>query len=505
MNYDERGLTVSQRSVNAALRRAGNDPPGLFTFPSSFLYFCAMKQLDTIAAISTPIGQGAIGVIRLSGRNAIDLVNEVFSRDLSKAEAYTMKYGNIIKEHKVLDEVVVGVFRAPHSFTREDVVEISCHGSPYILGEVMNLLVDQGARPAEAGEFTQRAFINGAMDLAQAEAIADLIASTSAASHRLAMNQLRGGVSQELSRLRSKLLDFTSLIELELDFGEEDVEFADRSQLEALIGEMLGQTSRLIDSFQLGNALKQGVPTAIIGKPNAGKSTLLNALLQDNRAIVSDIPGTTRDVIEDRLIIKGVEFRLMDTAGVRETSDLIEQEGVSRSLDLAQRSSLVLYIFDLHEESPQQARDYVASLALPPATQVLMIGNKVDLMKTKAMHRGMSPSPRETVSEGENILLISAREGLQLDQLRERMVGAVASFSASQADQTLISNSRHLSALTKAHKALEEVQAGMEGGLSGDLLSIDIRTVLHHIGEITGEISTDEVLGNIFGKFCIGK
>lgn len=464
-----------------------------------------MKQLDTIAAISTSIGQGAIGVIRLSGRNAIDMVNEVFSRDLSKAEAYTMKYGNIIKEQKVLDEVVVGVFRAPHSFTREDVVEISCHGSPYILGEVMNLLVDQGARPAEAGEFTQRAFINGAMDLAQAEAIADLIASTSAASHRLAMNQLRGGVSQELSRLRSKLLDFTSLIELELDFGEEDVEFADRSQLEALIGEMLGQTSRLIDSFQLGNALKKGVPTAIIGKPNAGKSTLLNALLQDNRAIVSDIPGTTRDVIEDRLILKGVEFRLMDTAGVRETTDVIEKEGVHRSLDLAQRASLVLYIFDLNQEGAEEAKAYVSSLNLPEQTRIIMLGNKLDMMRSKAMYRG-GMAPRGAAPQtGSDILLISAKQGLQLDRLRDRMVEEVESFSEDGGDQTLISNVRHLDALKRAHAALEEVKAGMESGVTGDLLSIDIRRVLHYIGEITGKITTDEVLGNIFGKFCIGK
>lgn len=460
-----------------------------------------MKHQDTIAAISTPAGQGAIGVIRVSGKDAITLVNEVFSGELTKVEGYRMRYGNIIRNHKVLDEVVVAIFRAPNSFTREDVVEISCHGSPFILRQVMELLLEQGIRAAEAGEFTQRAFLNGAMDLAQAEAVADLIASSSAASHRLAINQLRGGVSKALAQLREKLLNFVSLIELELDFGEEDVEFADRTQLEALIKEMLVQTGKLISSFQLGNALKQGVPTAIIGKPNAGKSTLLNALLQENRAIVSDIPGTTRDVIEDRMHISGIEFRLMDTAGVRETTDLIEKEGVHRTLSLAQRSSLVMYVFDLQQESAEEARAYVDSLQLPEASRVLLIGNKLDLMRMRSMHRGM-PGPK---APRESIILISAKEGMQLDQLKDRMVHEVESFSEGGGDQALISNVRHLDALKRSHKALEEVKAGMSAGLTGDLLSIDIRTVLHFIGEITGEISTDEVLGNIFGKFCIGK
>ncbi|MCI4669997.1 MAG: tRNA uridine-5-carboxymethylaminomethyl(34) synthesis GTPase MnmE [Bacteroidia bacterium] len=461
-----------------------------------------MKHFDTIAAISTPNGLGAIGVIRVSGKDAISLVNNVFSGDLMKVDGYRMKYGRIIKAGKVLDEVVVGIFRAPNSFTREDVVEISCHGSPFILREVMELLVEQGIRPAEAGEFTQRAFLNGAMDLSQAEAVADLIASSSAASHRLAMNQLRGGISKELSQLRERLLNFVSLIELELDFGEEDVEFADRTQLEALIKEMLSQTGRLISSFQLGNALKQGVPTAIIGKPNAGKSTLLNALLQENRAIVSDIPGTTRDVIEDRMVIEGIEFRLMDTAGVRETTDTIEKEGVHRTLNIAQRSSLIMYIFDLHQESPEEAQAYVNSLQLPSSSRILYVGNKLDLMRMRGMHRGAVP---QASTPGKGIILISAKEGSQLDNLKSRMVAEVNSFSEGQGDQALISNVRHLNALKKAHAALEDVERGMASGLSGDLLSIDIRTVLHYVGEITGEISTDEVLGNIFGKFCIGK
>ncbi|MEO0898961.1 MAG: tRNA uridine-5-carboxymethylaminomethyl(34) synthesis GTPase MnmE [Bacteroidota bacterium] len=459
-----------------------------------------MKQQDTIVAISTPPGIGAIGVIRISGKEAISIVNKVFTKDIAETKGYRMRYGSILKGEEILDEVVLGIFRGPKSFTREDVVEISCHGSPYILGEIMKVLLAGGARPAEAGEFTQRAFLNGAMDLAQAEAVADLIASSTAASHRMALNQLRGGVSNELKALREQLLNFTSLIELELDFGEEDVEFADRSQLEALIQQMLEKIGSLIDSFQLGNAIKQGVPTVILGKPNAGKSTLLNSLLKDNRAIVSDIPGTTRDVIEDRMVIGGIEFRLMDTAGVRETTDVIEREGVSRSLNLAQKASLVLYVFDLNQESPQEAEAYIHSLHLPQETRVLLVGNKVDLFKTRGMHsqRSVTPPPA-------NFLLISAKMGSNLDQLHQRMVETVKSFSTSQQDQTLISNVRHLDALQKALDALKEVQQGMEMGVSGDLLSIDIRTVLHYIGEITGEISTDEVLGNIFGKFCIGK
>ena len=317
---------------------------------------------DTIVAIATPNGIGALGMIRVSGPQALALVNAHFSKDIAQAPGYSLHYGKFLKAGELLDEVVLSVFRAPHSFSKEDTVEISFHGSPYILREALQELVNSGCRLAEPGEFTQRAYLNGAMDLAQAEAVADLIASHSQQSHRLAMKQLRGGISHELGALREQLLNFTSLIELELDFSEEDVEFADRSQLSALLAEMDQKLRALIDSFQLGNALKQGVATVIVGKPNAGKSTLLNALLNDNRAIVSAIPGTTRDVIEDRVVIEGIEFRLIDTAGVRETQDVIEAEGVSRTLAAVQKAQLVIYLFDLMEETMAEATAYLADL-----------------------------------------------------------------------------------------------------------------------------------------------
>ncbi|MCB0837768.1 MAG: tRNA uridine-5-carboxymethylaminomethyl(34) synthesis GTPase MnmE [Bacteroidetes bacterium] len=445
---------------------------------------------DTIVAISTPAGSGAIGVIRLSGPEAIDIAGKVFSRNLEKAAGHTLHYGNILKNGEILDEAVAAIFIGPRSYTKEDVVEFSCHGSPYILREVLMLLVDKGARLAQPGEFTQRAYLNGAMDLAQAEAVADLIASTSAGAHQLAMNQMRGGISRELKDLREQLLNFTSLIELELDFGEEDVEFADRTQLSELVVRITERLSSLIDSFQFGNAIKQGVPTVIMGKPNAGKSTLLNTLLNENRAIVSDIPGTTRDVIEDRIVIQGIEFRLMDTAGVRETVDQIEAEGVSRTLALAQKASLVIYIFDRKTDTLEEAQAYLKTADLPESAQIILLGNKSDLVSDKP---------------NGSFLPISAKAHEGIDQLRERMVEAVQAFSQHDPDQAVISNVRHLTALRKAAAALEEVQQGLEMGITGDLLAIDIRTVLHYIGEITGEISTDEVLGNIFSRFCIGK
>ena len=445
---------------------------------------------DTIVAISTPAGSGAIGVIRLSGPQAIEIAGKVFSRNLEKAKGHTLHYGNILKNGEVLDEAVAAIFLGPRSYTKEDVVEFSCHGSPYILREVLMLLVDKGARLAAPGEFTQRAYLNGAMDLAQAEAVADLIASTSAGAHQLAINQMRGGISRELKDLREQLLNFTSLIELELDFGEEDVEFADRAQLEELVIRISERLNSLIDSFQFGNAIKQGVPTVIMGKPNAGKSTLLNTLLNENRAIVSDIPGTTRDVIEDRIVIQGIEFRLMDTAGVRETVDQIEAEGVSRTLALAQKASLVIYIFDRQTDTLEEAQAYLQTADLPKSAQIILLGNKSDLVSDNA---------------NGSFLPISAKAHEGIDQLRERMVEAVQAFSQHDPDQAVISNVRHLNALRKAAVALEEVKQGLEMGITGDLLAIDIRTVLHYIGEITGEISTDEVLGNIFSKFCIGK
>ena len=462
-----------------------------------------MHPQDTIVAISTPPGVGALGVIRLSGPEAVTVADGLFSKELREAAGYSLHFGRVLDAAgEALDEGLLSVFRAPRSFTKEDVVEISCHGSSYILREVLQRCVDLGARLAEPGEFTQRAYLNGAMDLAQAEAVADLIAANSAGAHQLAMQQLRGGVSRELKDLRQQLLDFTSLIELELDFSEEDVEFADRSALLVLVERLSGRLDGLIDSFRFGNAVKQGVPTVIMGKPNAGKSTLLNTLLNENRAIVSDIPGTTRDVVEDRLMIGGIEFRLMDTAGLRETTDAIEAEGVARSLQLAQAAGLLLYLFDARNESPAQAQAYLHSLALPPATQLILVANKLDLLPDPAAYVQAQDAPSLT----HPWLIISAKEHAQLDQLRALMVEAVAQFPATDTgDHAIISNVRHLDALRRARRALDEVQTGLQAGISGDLLSIDIRTVLHHIGAITGEISTEEVLGNIFGKFCIGK
>ncbi len=461
-----------------------------------------MHQQDTIVAIATPPGSGALGLIRVSGAQAIELVDGVFSRSLANAQPNSVHFGRVMKEQEVLDEVLAAVFKGPRSFTKEDTVEITCHGSDYILREVLQLLVDQGCRLAEPGEFTQRAYLNGAMDLAQAEAIADLIASNSAGAHRIAMQQLRGGVSDELKTLREQLLNFTSLIELELDFGEEDVEFADRTQFQEMIVRIRTHLQALIDSFRLGNALKKGVPTVIMGKPNAGKSTLLNALLNEERAIVSDIAGTTRDVIEDRIIIEGIEFRLMDTAGLRQTVDVIEAEGVNRALALAQAASLVLYVFDVTTESPAEAQAYVESLALPANTEVLLISNKTDLLPDPiAWHEA-------TEGSGSNDYVrvdISAKQKLNLTTVKDCMLLLVQRFNASHQQTTLISNVRHLNALKQALEALEEVQGGMDMGISGDLMAIDIRRVLHYIGEITGEITTDEVLGNIFSKFCIGK
>lgn len=463
---------------------------------------------DTIVALATPQGMGAIGLVRVSGTAALEMVSGIFSKDLRQAAGYSVHYGKIHKGDYVLDEAIATVFRAPRSYTREDVVELSCHGSPYILHELIQYLIEAGARPAEPGEYTRRAYLNGALDLAQAEAVADLIASTSSASHRVAMNQLRGGVSRELAGLRERLLNFTSLIELELDFGEEDVEFADRRQLAELVDHIARQLDGLIGSFRLGNALKRGVPTVILGKPNAGKSTLLNTLLNDNRAIVSEIPGTTRDVIEDRILIGGVEFRLMDTAGVRETQDLIEAEGVSRSLALAHKADILIYLFDATRETPPEAMAYVAGLGLPDTLQIIVVGNKLDLITDWDAY--VAQHDHDTLAYSVPLrqapwILISAQAGKGIELLHKVLLDAVESLSERHSDQTLISNARHLYALQTARQALEEVRQALEAGLSGDLLSTDIRAVLHHIGSITGDISTEEILGNIFSKFCIGK
>lgn len=451
---------------------------------------CGMRK-DTIVAISTPVGVGALGIIRLSGPRAVDIVDGVFSKDISEASGYSVHFGRIMQEEVVLDEVLATVFRGPRSFTREDACEVSFHGSPYILREALSLFLSHGARLAEPGEFTQRAFLNGALDLAQAEAVADLIASTSARAHRMAVEQLRGGVSDEIKKLRGELLDFTSLLELELDFSEEDVEFADRGALLALVRKIKALATGLAETFRLGNAIKEGVPTVIMGRPNAGKSTLLNALLQENRAIVSAVAGTTRDVIEDRLVIEGIEFRLQDTAGIRATADEIEAEGVRRSEGLARKAAVVLYVFDPEEESEAAARDYVAGLDLDAGVRVVFAANKADL--------------RGNVALGADVVRLSALVGDGLSALRARMVAEVQAFGEGGTGDVLISNVRHVEALRQAAGSLEDAESGLQMGLTQELVALDIRHAVHFLGEITGEITTDEVLGNIFGKFCIGK
>jgi tRNA modification GTPase len=453
---------------------------------------------DTIVAISTPQGLGAIGLIRLSGIQAVEIADRVFSKQIAEAKGYTLHFGQFLANGKTLDEVLLTVFRGPRSFTREDVVEISFHGSPYILREALATLLTQGARLANAGEFTQRAYLNGAMDLAQAEAVADLIASGSAQAHHLAMQQMRGGISRELQALRSRLLDFTSLLELELDFGEEDVEFADRKQFDALLVEMLDRIARLIRSFSFGNAVKEGVPTAIIGRPNAGKSTLLNQLLQDNRAIVSAIAGTTRDSIEERLVLDGIEFRLQDTAGIRDTVDEIEAEGVQRSIGLAQRASVVVYLYDPAQESEAEVTLALASLQLPAGTRVLRVANKVDL--NQHLQHAIDAANSGSIA-------ISAKLGDGIEHLKSAMVAAVRSYweGDDHSEAVVVSNVRHLQALRQTFESLSAAREAMITGLSGDLVAIDIRDALYALGSITGAVSTDEILGNIFGKFCIGK
>lgn len=457
----------------------------------------------TITAICTPQGQGALGIIRISGAEAITITQKIFSKNIINAKGYTAHYGNIIKGNEILDEVIINIFRTPHSFTKEDVVEISCHGSPYILEQVLQLIVENGARLAEAGEFTKRAFLNGAIDLAQAEAVADLIAAESAAAHKVALKQLKGGFSAELKMLREKLLNFVSLIELELDFAEEDVEFADRTQLKKLIHEILAHLTQLISSFRLGNAIKKGVPVAIVGKPNAGKSTLLNALLGEEKAIVSHIAGTTRDVIEDVIQIGGILFRFMDTAGLRETEDFVEKIGVERALEKMKEAQIILLIYDAATENLAEMHQLATTYQAKHAeTQLILVANKVDLFAKYDNFSVVSDSLNDQKIIIEHA--ISAKENKGIDSLKDLLRNSINTNELSNND-TILTNVRHVEALRQAQTALLTVLEGLDMGLTSDLVSIDIRTALHYIGSITGEINTEEILGNIFGKFCIGK
>jgi tRNA modification GTPase len=450
---------------------------------------------DTIVALATPSGIGAIGIIRLSGPDAILITNKIFhGKDLSSVASHTIHYGNLRDKDKILDEVLVSVFIAPHSYSGENVVEISCHGSNYILQQVMKLLIRNGARMAEPGEFTKRAFLNGKLDLAQAEAVSDLINADSDASHLAAMNQMRGGFSQEIRKLREKLIHFASMIELELDFSEEDVEFADRGQLTNLIDDLLDVVGSLMESFNLGNVIKNGVPTVIAGKPNAGKSTLLNALLNEEKAIVSEIAGTTRDFIEDEIHIEGITFRFIDTAGIREARDKIEKIGVERTKQKMKEASLILYLFDLKEETLEEIEAEVGkldTLGIP----YIKVANKTDLAP---------PALVDSLKGGKSFIFISAKSRENLDELKSKIIEKV-NLEGFRTGDTVVTNLRHYESLYNARKSLEDVLSGIEGGISGDLLAQDIRQALHYLGEITGEITTNDLLGNIFSKFCIGK
>jgi tRNA modification GTPase len=461
-----------------------------------------MTNADTIVALATPAGTGAIGIIRLSGPDAITIANSVFrGKELTAQASHTIHFGRIADSDTVLDEVLVSLFVAPQSYTGENVVEISCHGSAYILESVMRLLMKKGARAAKPGEFTLRAFLNGRLDLSQAEAVADLIASNSRASQQVAIQQLRGGFSNELQALREQLVQFASLIELELDFSEEDVEFANRDQLRTLILKINGVIGGLIRSFELGNAIKQGVNTVIAGRPNAGKSTLLNALLNEERAIVSPIPGTTRDTIEEVLNINGIAFRLIDTAGIREATDAIEQIGVERTMEKISRSALLIYLFDAVLTTAGEVNQDISRLQ-KEGLKILLVANKIDLLNPQARKSG-NPEDEELSGFKENLVEISAREKLNIDELKQRIYTAAIAQKLT-GEETLVTNVRHLEALTKTEEALSRVMSGMDTTTS-DFLAMDIKQALHYLGEITGAVTTDDLLENIFSKFCIGK
>ncbi len=450
---------------------------------------------DTIVALATAQGPGAIAVIRLSGPEAISLTNRVFKgKNLEEQASHTLHFGTIRDGERLIDEVLVSLFVAPHSYTKENVVEISCHGSEYIVAEIIKLFLREGARLAEAGEFTKRAFLNGQMDLAQAEAVADLISSNSRMSHEVAMKQMRGGFSAEIKNLRTQLVNFASLIELELDFAEEDVEFADRTALRKLITEIQKLLRHLLQSFELGNVLKNGVPTVIVGKPNAGKSTLLNVLLNEEKAIVSDIPGTTRDFIEDEVSIEGLRFRFIDTAGLRETEDKVEALGVARTHQKVEEAALIIYLFDINTTSPEALKAEVGTLQTE-GKPVLLVANKIDAAQNQL----------EQFRSFENLVAISASNRDHIPELKNAIVSQVKTANLQDRSQTIVTNLRHVASLEKTYAALDDVLQGLDLGISSELVASDIRRSLHSLGEITGEISTDDLLENIFSKFCIGK
>lgn len=465
------------------------------------------QPTDTICALATPAGQGAIAVIRLSGNKAFEIGDAVFTKKynakhfkLSEAPSHTIHLGDIKDGNKIIDEVLVSVFKNPHSYTGEDTLEISCHGSVFIQQQIIKLLISKGARMAEPGEFTLRAFINGKLDLSQAEAVADLIASDSEASHQIAMQQMRGGFSKDIAELREKLINFAALIELELDFAEEDVEFANRNELRNLIENLHSRIKKLIDSFAAGNVFKNGLPVAIIGKPNAGKSTLLNTLLNEERAIVSDIAGTTRDTIEEELNLNGIVFRFIDTAGIRNTDDKVEAIGIEKTYEKISKAALVLYIFDLINDSPELVNEdlkLIKEKTLNRNIPIIIVGNKIDVT-----------TPNEAALKFKSDIapiFISAKNNVNIDVLKEKLLSYVDTGKLKN-NETIISNTRHLDALNKTLEALDMVLNGLENHISGDFLALDIRKAIQHLEEIAGKIDFDkDILGTIFSKFCIGK
>lgn len=462
---------------------------------------------DTIIAPSTPPGHSAIAVLRISGSQAIEWVNQCFpGKDLSRVKTHTVHFGKITDDsEKVLDECLVTVFKAPHSYTCEDTVEISCHGSPYIVREMIDLFSRKGARPAERGEFTLRAFLNGRLDLSQAEAVADLIQADSATSHEMALRQMKGSFSDLIRQLRQELIDFAALIELELDFSEEDIEFADRKRLEDLVKKIVRVVTDLMESFRLGNVMKNGIATVIAGRPNAGKSTLLNALLNEDRAIVSEVAGTTRDTIEEILNIKGLQFRLIDTAGIRDALDSIEKIGVEKTMEKISKASLVIYLFDVITTSPEQLWEDVerflhGNAVLNSGCKIVFVANKMDLNP----YTQPGTYYRNGLIGRDNLITASALHQMNIEALKDVLYNTIVE-DPKLLDTTLVTNSRHYEALFKTRQSLESVLEGLSGGISGDILSLDIRQALYHLGTITGQVSNEDLLDSIFSRFCIGK
>lgn len=462
-----------------------------------------MNTTDTIVAIATAPGLGAIGVIRLSGNDAILICQKVFKgADLTLQKSHTIHYGFVMDGALEIDEVMVSIFHAPKSFTTENSIEISCHGSPYIQQQIVEVLIKNGARLAKAGEFTLRAFLHGRIDLSQAEAVADLIASANKSQHDMALQQMKGGLSNEIKSLREQLLNFASLIELELDFGEEDVEFADRLQLETLIEKIIQHINPILESFHLGNAIKNGIPTAIIGRPNAGKSSLLNVLLNDERAIVTEIAGTTRDTIEEQFIIKGIAFRLIDTAGMRESDDLVEKMGIQKTYEKIGEAQMILYVYDVNLLSVAEVLADITPL-MKEGQRVIICANKSDALKAAFPSSLVDEFQQQLAHHFAAFVLMSTKSKINIELLKNELVKDYISIVTQH--HVILTNARHVDALATAKESLEAVLLGVHSHTTGDFLSLDIKRSLNALAEISGEVTNDEVLGNIFSKFCIGK